>query len=63
MHHIKISFVALIVFTLIYSCNKNITPKIIEEHDPIVKILEERDSIRIIPIDTTKVEQQKHNKK
>lgn len=40
-----------------YSCNKNV--KIIEEHDPIVKVLEEQDSMRIIKNDTIHKQTQK----
>jgi len=51
------SIFALIVFTFVYSCNKNITPKIIEEHDSVIKIIEERDSMKIIYNDSNKIKQ------
>ena len=50
-----------ILFLFLSSCNKNVTPKLIEEHDPIVKIIEEHDSMAIFPIDSNKIKQsQKH---
>ncbi len=55
MKYFKFSTLLLFVFIIIYSCNNNVTPKIIEEHDQVVKILEERDSMRIVPKDTAKV--------
>ncbi|PIP55316.1 MAG: hypothetical protein COX07_00580 [Bacteroidetes bacterium CG23_combo_of_CG06-09_8_20_14_all_32_9] len=55
MKNFKFLILLFILFAIICSCNKNVPPKIIEEHDPIIKILEEHDSIRIIRKDTTKV--------
>jgi hypothetical protein len=54
MKYFKLSSLLFILFIIIYSCNKNVSTKIIEERDPIIKTLEERDSIRIIPADTSK---------
>lgn len=49
-----IILIALVI--LIFACNKNVTVKIIEEHDPVVKIIEERDSMRVIKTDSLKKE-------
>ncbi len=59
MNKYKIFTLLFLFFALTYSCNKNVKPIIIEEHDPVIKVLEERDSIRIIPSDSNKVKKQK----
>jgi hypothetical protein len=52
---------SLIILSVLCSCNKNVSVKLIEEHDPVVKILEERDSMVIFPTDSNKNKQsQKH---
>ena len=55
MKYYKLSSLLFIFFLIILACNRNVTTKIIEEHDPVVKILEERDSIRIVPADSNKI--------
>jgi len=49
--------ISLLLFLFFCSCNKNVAVKIIEERDPIVKTLEERDSMRVLPADSNKVKQ------
>lgn len=49
--------VMLLLFSFLCSCNKNVTVKLIEEHDSLVKILEEQDSMVILPIDSNKIKQ------
>lgn len=57
MNKLAVYLVFISFFLLIYSCNKNVTPVIIEEHDPVIKIIEEKDSIRIIHNDSNKIKQ------
>ena len=43
----------LILFSLVvFSCKNNVAVKVIEERDPIVKTIEEQDSMIIIPRDS-----------
>jgi len=57
----KITFFSLLfAFLVLFNYCRTSPPakvKIIEEHDPVVKNIEEKDSMRIIPPDTL------HNKK
>lgn len=54
-------FLLILLSSILYSCNKNVTVKLIEEHDAVVKTLEERDSMVVLPPDTNKVKQsEKH---
>lgn len=55
MKYFKFTSLLVILFVVVLSCNNNVTPKIIEERDPVHKILEEKDSMVIFPADTTKV--------
>jgi hypothetical protein len=58
MKHISSSIIfSLIIFSVLCSCNKNVSVKLIEEHDPVVKILEEHDSMVVFPTDTDKIKQ------
>ncbi len=41
-------FLTTILVTILYSCVTTPKPKVLEERDPIVKKLEEKDSIRIV---------------
>ncbi len=61
-HVLFFGFVVILFFIL--ACNRQPT-KIIEEHDPVVKKLEEKDSIRVIKINKDsilKIKQDKINK-
>ncbi|MCD6366525.1 MAG: hypothetical protein J7L46_03185 [Bacteroidales bacterium] len=58
-HFLSISFI-LILFIFL-ACNRQPT-KIIEEHDPIIKKLEERDSIRVIKINKDSLKKAKQDK-
>ena len=49
---------SLVIFL---ACNRQPT-KVIEEHDPIVKKLEERDSIRVIKINKDSLQKVKRDK-
>lgn len=52
----KFSIILMLLFLpFLFSCNKNVSVKLIEEHDPVVKIIEEHDSLVIIPRDSNKV--------
>ncbi len=58
-HFFLLSFIAFLFVFL--SCNRQPT-KIIEEHDPLVKKLEERDSIRIIRINKDSLKKAKQER-
>lgn len=49
----------LLCGVILLSCNKNVTVKVIEEHDPIVKTIEEKDSMVIFPRDSATFKQRK----
>jgi len=53
-NNILIIFISLIILVIFTFCKTNppSNVKIIEEHDPVVKNLEEKDSMRIIQKDT-----------
>ena len=51
MKYLFFTYLILLIFIAI-SCNKNVAVKVIEEHDPVVKIMEERDSMVVFPRDT-----------
>lgn len=57
----NVLLLTLVLSLLFTACNKNVTPKLIEEHDPVVKIIEERDSMVVFPTDTNKIKQSKTN--
>ena len=57
-YFMKYIFSSIILSLLILSsCNKNVSVKLIEEHDPVVKIIEEHDSMVVFPADTNKNKQ------
>ncbi len=58
-HFLSLSFI-LVLFVFL-ACNRQPT-KIIEEHDPLVKKLEERDSIRVIRINKDSLQKAKQEK-
>jgi hypothetical protein len=61
MKLLRISIIlTLLTFPFIFSCNKNVTVKLIEEHDPIVKVIEEHDSMVVFPADSNKIKQSNH---
>ena len=56
-----LSFGVFIILSALFSCNRQPT-KVLEEHDPIVKKLEERDSIRVIRINKDSLQKVKRDK-
>lgn len=54
-------FLIGIFFIIFFSCNRQPT-KLIEEHDPLIKKLEERDSINIHRIDKDSLQRVKKDK-
>ncbi len=56
-----IGFILTLVFFISMACNRQPT-KVIEEHDPIVKKLEEKDSIRVIKINKDSLQKAKQDK-
>ena len=58
-HFLSISFILTLVIFL--ACNRQPT-KVLEEHDPIVKKLEEQDSIRVIKINKDSLQKVKRDK-
>lgn len=59
-HFLFFGFIVTLFFIL--ACNRQPT-KIMEEHDPLVKKLEEKDSIRIIKINKDSLQKVKQDKK
>jgi|GEM_PF-3831235 len=52
----------VVMFFVILACNRQPT-KVMEEHDPVIKKLEEKDSIRVIKINKDSLQKVKQDKR